>query len=1003
MEKMLGTPEFKVTPGLIIAVDFETFYDSKQKFSLRNMTPYDYVHDARFDAYLVALTSEDGQRFVGPPEAFDWSSCAGAHLIAHNAAFDGMVLNRLVELGKVPMFEHTLDCTADMVAFFCIPRSLKDACKHILGRVLSKKVRSEMDGRTFGDLNPVEVKEMLEYGGSDADNCMDLWKAKSAEWPEIERKISRIGREAGWRGVRVDRLGLQKGIAMLGAVQRGAMAKLPWVNPADPKKSEKAGSTAAFAAHCMRVGIPVPKCMNKQDPAYQAWITQYADTHEFVQARLDVASIPSHMKRLEAMLQLADHEDVIRFSSMYFGSHCLTGDHEVLTREGWERLDQWGGGEIMQWRPNGSMDFLPATPNRFDNTEVKMVEIDAPFIKAVTTLGHTIPAYVGVKGIGRFNPIKAGDLLQKKSPLRCPVSGVYEGGGEITAAQMRVLVATQADGSFAKPYGELIFTLRKPRKIARILTLLEDAGVKCKLQYFKSTPTQARVTVTKRDLPQWLVRERKLFGPWLLNSTADARKAFVEEFEKWDGYRGDFISPKGCAYSISEYYSCELENARWVATMFHVTGVAAGKISQRPAEENRKDAFRLSLRNATFADIQMTYKKTQAKEVPKVGTVFCPTTQTGFFLYRYKDTIAVTGNTGRYSGGSDAETSGGGKVNIYNQPKGDPQTGLTHGVDMRGLIIPRPGYVFSIWDFSQIESRCVQWMSGNTPFLDLIREIGNIYEADAVQSGLWDTSRGKLKKVDARLYASSKERVLGLGFSMSCVKFLLTCKKKKVDIGFVPKAEWNLDRRMKFIIRNQTNLHWDRPGDEAELGRLMMADRLVMDWRRANPKISDKRSGLWAWMQSQLETAAMNKEPTHTFTLPSGRRKTYYNPHFKIESHPKTDPDTGVVTSEPRKVLMAESTKGYAESFHGGKITENVIQATARDILFWGVVDVLRQKPNWFFPFNVYDEGVFEVPIAEAELSEKLIPDCLCRGSASAWTQGLPLEVEGGIRIKYEK
>lgn len=680
MAKMMGTPSFKSTPGMIVAFDFESFYDSKSHFSLRNMTPYDYVHDPRFDAYLVALTSEDGQRFVGSPEAFDWSSCAGAHLIAHNAAFDGMVLNRLVELGKVPMFEHTLDCTADMVAFFCIPRSLKDACKHILGRVLSKKVRTAMDGRTFSDLNPAEVVEMLEYGGSDADNCLDLWKAKSQEWPEIERKISRIGREAGWRGVRVDRLGLQKGIAILGSVQQGALAKLPWVNPADPKKSEKAGSTAAFASHCMRIGVPVPKCMNKQDPAYQAWIARYAPEHEFVQARLDVASIPSHMKRLEAMLQLADHEDVIRFSSMYFGSH-----------------------------------------------------------------------------------------------------------------------------------------------------------------------------------------------------------------------------------------------------------------------------------------------------------------------------------TGRYSGGSDAETSGGGKVNIYNQPKGDQETGLTHGVDMRGLIIPRPGYVFAVYDFSQIESRAVQWMSGNTKFLDLIREIGNIYEADAVQSGLWDVSRGKLKKVDSRLYASSKERVLGLGFSMSCVKFLLTCKKKKVDIGSIPKAEWNLDRRMKFIIRNQTTLHWDRPGDEAELSRLMMADRLVMDWRNANPKISDKHSGLWAFMQNQLETAAMNKEPTHTFTLPSGRRKTYYNPHFKIESRPKTDPDTGAVTSEPRKVLMAESTKGYAESFHGGKITENVIQATARDILFWGVVDVLTAKPHWHFPFNVYDEGVFEVPIAEAEVAEKLIPDCLCRGSASAWTQGLPLEVEGGIRTKYEK
>ena len=675
-----GAPRFNVTPDMVVAFDFETMYDSKAHYSLRNMTPYDYVHDPRFDAYLVAFTSEDGQRFVGAPEAFDWSSLAGAHLIAHNAAFDGMVLNRLFELGKVARFEYALDCTADMVAFFCIPRSLKDACKHLLGRTLSKKVRAEMDGKTLRDLSPAAREELIVYGGSDADNCLDLWKAKSAEWPEIEREISRIGRESGWRGVRVDRAALQKGIAALKNVQAAAVANLPWVNRLNPDKGAKAGSTAAFASHCMRIGLPVPKCLNKTDPGYQAWIERYRDKYPFIQARLDAASIPSHMKRLEAMLHLADHEDVIRFSSLYFGSH-----------------------------------------------------------------------------------------------------------------------------------------------------------------------------------------------------------------------------------------------------------------------------------------------------------------------------------TGRYSGGSDAETSGGAKVNIYNQPKGEPGTGLTHGVDMRGMIIPRPGYVFSIWDFSQIESRCVQWMSGNTAFLDLIRKIGNIYEADAVQSGLWDPARGGLKKADPRLYSSSKQRVLGLGFSMSCVKFLLTCKKARVDIGYVPKAEWNLDRRMKFIIRNQTALHWDRSEDEEEISRLLMADRLVMGWRAANPRIADRETGLWAWMQSQLETAAANGEATHTFTLPSGRKKTYYNPHFKFDSHVKIDPETGVASSVPRKVLMAESVKGFAEAFHGGKITENIIQATARDILFWGVVDVLRAKPNWFFPFNVYDEGVFEVPIAEAELSEKLIPDCLCRGSASSWTQGLPLEVDGGIRDRYEK
>lgn len=316
-----GAPRFNVTPGLVVAFDTETFYDSKAHYSLRNMTPYDYVHDPRFDAYLVAFTSEDGQRFVGAPEAFDWSSLAGAHLIAHNAAFDGMVLNRLFELGKVARFEYALDCTADMVAFFCIPRSLKDACKHLLGRTLSKKVRTEMDGKTLRDLSPVAREELIAYGGSDADNCLDLWKAKSAEWPEIEREISRANREAGWRGIRIDRANTVKGLAMLRAVKARAEAALPWVNPLDPKKAEKAGSVSALAAHAMRCGLPVPRSFNKQDPGMQAWVAKYAKDYPFIQARLDHASVTPHIARLESMVALADADDVLRFDAKYHAAH----------------------------------------------------------------------------------------------------------------------------------------------------------------------------------------------------------------------------------------------------------------------------------------------------------------------------------------------------------------------------------------------------------------------------------------------------------------------------------------------------------------------------------------------------------------------------------------------------------------------------------------------------------------------------------------------------------
>ena len=313
---MIEKARLHITPGMTVAFDFESFYDSKARYSLRVMTPYQYVMDPRFDAYLVAFKAENGERWVGNPQQFDWSSLTGAHMIAHNAAFDGLVLKRLQDLGRVAVFDYTLDCTADMVAYFCVPRSLKDAAKRFLGVEVSKAVRSNMDGRQWNSLTPDEVTAVIEYGGGDADLCLALWQAKSKDWPEFERKVSRLNREAGWRGVRINRKATIEGLKLMQKVKADAEAKLPWV-----QRGVGAESTAELARHAKSLGLPIPSSFNKQDPAMQAWIKTHAEKHPFIQARIDVASVTKHIARLESMLELADKDDVIRFSSKYYGAH----------------------------------------------------------------------------------------------------------------------------------------------------------------------------------------------------------------------------------------------------------------------------------------------------------------------------------------------------------------------------------------------------------------------------------------------------------------------------------------------------------------------------------------------------------------------------------------------------------------------------------------------------------------------------------------------------------
>lgn len=308
--------KLNIAPGEVVAIDFETLYDSKTKYSLKNMTPSDYVRHPRFDPYLVAFTADSGGKFVGPPCDFDWTCLEGSHLIAHNATFDGMVLQRMLELKMIPSFTYTMDCTADMCACLGLGRSLKHAAENVLGIVLSKKVRTDMDGKTLNGLTHDEAAALFEYGGSDSDVCLELWRAKSAEWPELEREISRENRKANWGGVRINRKAAVEGLAILKAKAESALKQMPWV-----ESGEKPNSTAALAECAKRHGIPTLKSYNKTDPAMQAWIARFAADYPFIQARLDYASTVPHIARVESVIEMMGNGDIVLFDSCYYGAH----------------------------------------------------------------------------------------------------------------------------------------------------------------------------------------------------------------------------------------------------------------------------------------------------------------------------------------------------------------------------------------------------------------------------------------------------------------------------------------------------------------------------------------------------------------------------------------------------------------------------------------------------------------------------------------------------------
>lgn len=303
--------------GQVAAVDFETFYDSKQKYSLRNMTPRQYVTDFRFDPYMVSIAMVGEPTWVGDPRDYDWRKLSGRTLLAHNAAFDGMVLARLMETNQVPAIPFEWEDTADMCVFLGFPRNLAGAADALLGIEKSKKVRADMDGKKLADaVREGWSRDLFEYAGDDAELCLELWLRFESRFPKIEREVSRQNRKMGWRGVQIDVEGCRDGVRILSRQLDKAREILPWVAAGKP-----AASTAKFAEQCRLMGIEPPSTFKKDSPEFLAWRAANPEMEDLSKARLEVAGLNQHISRLTRMAEQADDDGILYPSLKFFGSH----------------------------------------------------------------------------------------------------------------------------------------------------------------------------------------------------------------------------------------------------------------------------------------------------------------------------------------------------------------------------------------------------------------------------------------------------------------------------------------------------------------------------------------------------------------------------------------------------------------------------------------------------------------------------------------------------------
>ncbi len=277
---------------------------------------------------------------------------------------------------------------------------------------------------------------------------------------------------------------------------------------------------------------------------------------------------------------------------------------------------------------------------------------------------------------------------------------------------------------------------------------------------------------------------------------------------------------------------------------------------------------------------------------------------------------------------------------------------------IRTAFIPSAGKYYAVCDFSAIEARVLAWMANEEWLLEVFRTHGKVYEATAAEMYHCDIS--EITKTDPRRQ-KGKIAVLALGYG-----------------GNVGALDQMGGKRMGLTEQ-----------DEAAI---------VEQWREANPNIVkfwsvvDRAAKDCASYHKKVKTMRLTFEMqdngTMTITLPSGRPIAY-------PSVTETTNRFGGQSLKFRGVNQETKKWGWVETY-GGKLTENIIQAIARDCLAETMARV--EKAGFPVVFHVHDELICEV---ENPADLQTIQDIFKQ--PIDWAEGLPLKGAGYTGKYYFK
>jgi DNA polymerase len=284
---------------------------------------------------------------------------------------------------------------------------------------------------------------------------------------------------------------------------------------------------------------------------------------------------------------------------------------------------------------------------------------------------------------------------------------------------------------------------------------------------------------------------------------------------------------------------------------------------------------------------------------------------------------------------------------------------------IRGCFIPDAGHVFVDADYNAIEARGVAWLAGCKKLVRIFAEDGDPYcEMASVIYRFAVTAQNEWERF------VGKQTILGCGYGMGAQKFYDQCVK------------------------------FGKPVD------METAERSVSAYREEYWEIPE------LWRDMERAAVAAVKEPGRSFSipnglvtfrvahgylqmrLPSGRRLFYKDPLIIRRKKFGRMQDTLTFMG------IHPKTKQWArETTWGGTLTENAVQAIARDLLFRAMKRLDREQIP--IVLSVHDQVISEVRVEDGPWAVKRVKTAM--EDCPVWARGFPIKTTPKIAMRFGK